>query len=209
MSEENGKSVPEIMADQVKGVVDRAQEETGKLMESLVKESEKLRDQTLKRAEETVHEVKGRMDEMRGMVTGVRNKATDALDNLEQIFEDRVSRALKRLGVPTRDDLRGIAHRLEEINDRIKALAHDRQVATLAAPTLEKDDLQLISGVGPVLEGKLNAAGIHHYRQIAMLSDADIDHLESAVIHFSGRIRRDDWIAQARELHTRKYGESL
>jgi predicted flap endonuclease-1-like 5' DNA nuclease len=41
------------------------------------------------------------------------------------------------------------------------------------------------------------------------LTDADIDHLESEVIHLSGRIRRDDWIAQARELHARKYGESL
>ena len=58
-----------------------------------------------------------------------------------------------------------------------------------------------------VMEGKLNAAGISHYRQLAVLTDADIDHLEAEVIHFSGRIRRDDWVAQAREFHARKYGE--
>lgn len=209
MSKENRKSVPETMADQVKAVVDRAQDETGKLMGSLVKESEKLRDQTLKMAGETVHEAQERMDEVREIVEGVRGKATDTLDHLEQIFEDRVSRALKRLGVPTRDDLRGIARRLEEINENIKALAHDQQAATLTAPAAEKDDLKLISGIGPVLEGKLHTAGISRYRQIAVLTDADIDHLESEVIHFSGRIRRDDWVAQARELHARKYGESL
>lgn len=209
MSEENRKSVPETMADQVKAVMDRAQDETGKLMGSLVKESEKLRDQTLKLAGETVHEAQERMEEVREIVEGVRGKATDTLDHLEQIFEDRVSRALKRLGVPTRDDLRGIAHRLEEINESIKALVHDQQVAAMTGSAVEKDDLKLISGIGPVLEGKLNAAGISHYRQIAVLTDADIDHLESEVIHFSGRIRRDDWVAQAREFHARKYGESL
>ncbi|MDZ7622148.1 MAG: hypothetical protein U5O69_07100 [Candidatus Competibacteraceae bacterium] len=52
-----------------------------------------------------------------------------------------------------------------------------------------------------MLEEKLNAAGIDRYRQIAVLTDADIDHLESEVIHLSGRIRRDDWIGQARALH--------
>lgn len=209
MSKENRKSVPKAMADQVKAVVDRAQEETGKLMDSLVRESEKLRDQTVKLAGETVHEAQERVDEVRGIVEGVQGKATDTLDHLEQIFEDRVSRALKQLGVPTRDDLRGIAQRLEEINERLKALSHDRQAAAMTTLAAEQDDLKLISGIGPALEGKLNAAGIRHYRQIAVLTDADIDHVESEVIHVSGRIRRDDWVAQARELHARKYGESL
>ncbi|HAS51938.1 MAG TPA: hypothetical protein DCS21_09450 [Gammaproteobacteria bacterium] len=208
MSEENRKNSPETLADQVKGVIDRAQEETGKLMESLVKEGEKLREQTLHLAGDTINEAQERMDDVREIVEGVRGKATDTLDHLEQIFEDRVSRALKRLGVPTRDDLRGIAQRLEEINERIRALAHDRQAVAMSA-AVEKDDLKLINGIGPVLEGKLNAAGMSHYRQLAVLTDADIEHLEAEVIHSSGRIRRDDWVAQARELHARKYGESL
>lgn len=208
MSEENSKSIPDTMADQVKAAMDRAQEETGNLVKSLVKESEKIRDQTLKLAGDTVHEAQERVEEVRGLVEGMRDRATDALDNLEQIFEDRVSRALKRLGVPTRDDLRGIAQRLEEINERIKALANDQQAAAMTAPA-EKDDLKLISGIGPVLESKLNAAGVCTYRQIAILKDSDIDHLEAEVIHLSGRIRRDDWVAQAQELHARKYGEAL
>lgn len=209
MSDDTEKKGLESLAGQVRTVVDKAQEESGKLMESLVREGEKLRDQTLKLAGDTVGEVKERMDEVRGMVEGVRSKATDTLDNLEQLFEERVARALKRLGVPTRDDLQGIARRLEEINSRIKALANDRQAAAMTARTTEKDDLQMISGIGPVLEGKLNADGICTYRQIAVLTDADIDRLESEVINFSGRIRRDDWIGQAKELHAKKYGEQL
>jgi poly(hydroxyalkanoate) granule-associated protein len=209
MSDDIKKKTAESVAGQVKAVVDKAQEESGKLMDSLVKEGEKLRDQTIKLAGDTVGEMKERMDEVRGMVEGVRTKATDTLDNLEQLFEERVARALKRLGVPTRDDLKGIAKRLEEINSRVKALANDRQAAAMTVRAAEKDDLKMISGIGPVLEGKLNADGVRSYRQIAVLTDADIDRLESEVIHFSGRIRRDDWIGQAKELHAKKYGEQL
>ena len=209
MSDDTEKKAPESVAGQVKAAVGKAQEETGKLMDSLVKEGEKLRDQTLRLAGDTVGEMKERMDEVRGMVEGVRTKATDTLDNLEQLFEERVARALKRLGVPTRDDLKGIANRLEEINGRIKALTNDRQATVMTAHAAEKDDLKMISGIGPVLEGKLNADGICTYRRVAVLTDTDIDRLESEVIHFSGRIRRDDWIGQAKELHAKKYGERL
>jgi|APTNR8051073442_1049403.scaffolds.fasta_scaffold04083_2 poly(hydroxyalkanoate) granule-associated protein len=209
MRKENRKSIPESMADQVKAVVGRTQEETGKLKDALVQESEKLRDQTLKLASETVQEVKEQVEEVRGILGGVRGKATDTLDHLEQIFEDRVSRALKQLGVPTRDDLQGIAQRLEEINEQLGALVKDRQTTAMTTRAVEQDDLKLINGIGPVLEGKLNTAGICSYRQIALLTDADIDHLESEIIHFSGRIRRDEWVAQAREFHARKYGEAL
>ncbi|MCB1921912.1 MAG: phasin family protein, partial [Candidatus Competibacteraceae bacterium] len=56
----------------------------------------------------------------------------EALDHLEQIFEERVLRALRRLGVPTRDDLQGIARRLQEINEQIRELAGDRQTIMTA-----------------------------------------------------------------------------
>lgn len=198
---------PESVGEQVRAVVGKAQEETGKLVGSLVREGEKFRDQTLKLAGVTVEEMKDRVDEMRGMVEGVKTRAVDTLDNLEQLFEDRVARALKRLGVPTRDDLQEIAQRLEEINGRIKALTAERRAADAAGA---KDDLKLVTGIGPVLEGKLHAAGIETYRQIAVLTDADIERLETAeAINLSGRIHRDDWVGQAKELHAKKYGEQL
>ncbi len=203
MSDETEKSLPETVSEQVRAVVSKAQEETGRLVDSLVKEGEKIRDQTRRIAEEKVGEMKDRVDEVRGMVEDVRSRAGDTLDNLEQLFEERVARALKRLGVPTRDDVQGIARRLEEINERIRLLAEAREAASMA---LAVDDLKQINGIGPVLEGKLKAAGICSYQQIAALNPADIERLETEVIHFSGRINRDDWIGQARTLHLRKYG---
>ena len=71
------------------------------------------------------------------------------------------------------------------------------------------DDLKLISGIGPALEQKLKDAGIVSYKQVAKLSNQDIDRLEQDVIRFSGRITRDDWIGQAKAQHLQKYGEQL
>ena len=209
MSHDTEKQAPESVADQIRSVVDKAQEKAGEVMDSLVKEGEKLRDQTRKLAEEKVGEMKERVEEVREMVEGAKTKAVDTLDNLEQLFEERVARALKRLGVPTRDDLQSIAKRLEEMNTLIQGLAQEGEVAEEAAPAAEKDDLKQISGNGPVLEGKLNGAGITTYQQIAALSDDEIERLESDVINFSGRIHRDDWIGQAKTLYLKKYGKTL
>lgn len=136
------------------------------------------------------------------MVEDVRSRAGDTLDNLEQLFEERVARALKRLGVPTRDDVQD--RPAPGGNQRAYPPAcGSREAASMA---LSVDDLKQINGIGPVLEGKLKAAGICSYQQIAALNPADIERLETEVIHFSGRINRDDWIGQARTLHLSKYG---
>lgn len=62
-----------------------------------------------------------------------------------------------------------------------------------------KDDLKKISGVGPVLEKKLNALGITTYEQIVNFSAEDIARVDE-VLNFKGRIERDNWVEQAKEL---------
>ena len=69
------------------------------------------------------------------------------------------------------------------------------------------DDLKLIVGVGPMLERMLQQLGVTTYRQIARWSERDIDEFDAKLPEFPGRIRRDGWVAQARELHLSKYGE--
>jgi len=77
-----------------------------------------------------------------------------------------------------------------------------------AAPPEQSDDLKLIAGIGPALEKKLHACGILSFRQLAALGDAEVDRVEAAIKSF-GRIRRDDWIGQARARHFEKYREQL
>jgi len=62
------------------------------------------------------------------------------------------------------------------------------------------DDLTAISGIGPALQKKLNARGLYSYAQIAALSDDNINELEKTIIKFPGRIKRDNWVAQAKKL---------
>jgi predicted flap endonuclease-1-like 5' DNA nuclease len=68
------------------------------------------------------------------------------------------------------------------------------------------DDLKLIVGVGPVLERMLHQLGVTTYRQIARWTEYDIDEIDRKLPEFPGRIRRDAWVTQARELHHSKYG---
>lgn len=81
-----------------------------------------------------------------------------------------------------------------------KAAAKSDEVAPLfSAPEGPADDLKLISGVGPVLEKKLNALGVMTFAQVAAMSKDDITKLDDA-LSFKGRIERDDWLSQAAEL---------
>ncbi len=68
----------------------------------------------------------------------------------------------------------------------------------MAAPRDGKaDDLKRISGIGPKIEEMLNARGIFHYDQIAGWNEAEIAWVDSD-LKFKGRIRREDWIGQAK-----------
>ncbi len=71
--------------------------------------------------------------------------------------------------------------------------------ALFAKPTGDADDLKVISGVGPVLEKKLNDLGIYTYAQVAAFTKQDIEKVDDA-LSFKGRIERDDWLSQAKKL---------
>jgi predicted flap endonuclease-1-like 5' DNA nuclease len=71
----------------------------------------------------------------------------------------------------------------------------------------EPDDLKLIVGVGPVLERMLHNLGVTTFRQIARWSERDSAEFDAKLPEFPGRIVRDQWVTQARELHQAKFGE--
>ncbi|WP_299612117.1 NADH-quinone oxidoreductase subunit E [uncultured Tateyamaria sp.] len=62
------------------------------------------------------------------------------------------------------------------------------------------DDLKLIKGVGPKLEGVLNDMGVYHYDQIAVWSDAEVAWADQNLVGFKGRVSRDNWVTQAQAL---------
>ena len=61
------------------------------------------------------------------------------------------------------------------------------------------DDLKLISGVGPKIEGILNELGIFHFDQVAVWKRAEVKWVDER-LKFKGRIDREKWISQAKKL---------
>jgi len=68
-----------------------------------------------------------------------------------------------------------------------------------ATKAYKGDDLKELSGVGPALEKKLNEAGVTTFAQIAAWTDADVADMDEK-LSFKGRIEREGWIEQAKEL---------
>jgi predicted flap endonuclease-1-like 5' DNA nuclease len=62
------------------------------------------------------------------------------------------------------------------------------------------DDLKVIKGVGLMIEGILNSFGVTAWEQIAALSTAEVERLNEAIEAFPGRIERDRWVEQAKDL---------
>lgn len=77
------------------------------------------------------------------------------------------------------------------------------QVAEPVAPPADPaagDDLTRIKGLGPKLVALLAEQGITSFAQIAAWDDAAVDRVDATLGRFQGRIRRDDWVRQARLL---------
>ena len=82
-----------------------------------------------------------------------------------------------------------------------KAPARKKAAPKAAAPAgaTGADDLKTLSGVGPALEKKLQAAGVTSLAQIAAWTEADVAEMDEK-LSFKGRIEREGWIEQAKEL---------
>jgi NADH-quinone oxidoreductase subunit E len=74
-----------------------------------------------------------------------------------------------------------------------------RPAALDAAREGGADNLKQIKGVGPKLEALLHSLGIFHFDQIAGWEEAEIAWMDSHLEGFTGRVTRDNWVAQAKE----------
>jgi predicted flap endonuclease-1-like 5' DNA nuclease len=126
---------------------------------------------------------------------------------LEKFLHDRGIRTFAALAALDDAGIDALQDGLAEFPGRIRREEWVPQAARLArgegvavpAPA-DRDDLQRIKGVGPVLERWLHGRGIFRFGQLADLDDAAVDRLDDALEDFPGRIHREEWIAQARTL---------
>ena len=141
------------------GAFAKAQEEGTKVFDALVKEGESIQNKTRKVADEQI-----------AVVTG---KAVGTWDRLEQVFEDRVARALSSLGVPSKKDIDKLSKRVAELTSVVQKLteaqeAAEKAVAKSAAKPVAKP---AASRIAPVAE-KTAAPKAATRRPAAPKSDA-------------------------------------
>lgn len=101
------------------GAFSKAQDEGGKVFEALVKEGLSIQRRTRAATEERIEAVGEKMSRAAGDLS---KQATQSWDRLEQVFEDRVSRALTRLGVPTSSEIGELLARVDALNETVQSL---------------------------------------------------------------------------------------
>jgi poly(hydroxyalkanoate) granule-associated protein len=112
------------------GAFSKAQEEGSDVFNKLAQEGAELQKRTRQLAGDKVF---GMTDTVSKLAENVSKQASGSFEKLEKIFEDRVSRSLRSLGVPTQSDIKALSKQIDELHKSINAMA-GKQVAEKAAP---------------------------------------------------------------------------
>ena len=138
--------------------------------------------------DDALRKKEGEVTQLREEISGLKTRNEETTREIEQ---------LKREHTQTEQDLIEKDEVLSRVAQKKHLLNYDSFGKATAA---DKQDLKLISGIGPFIEQKLNALDIFTFAQIASFSKNDIETVTGAIGFFPGRIERDKWIPQAKEL---------
>ena len=112
------------------GAFSKAQDEGGKVFEALVKEGLSIQRKTQAVAEEKISDA---TNKMASMANEISSKASGQWGKLEDIFEDRVAKALNKLGVPSAKDIDALIARIDALNASVARLSAKGPAARPAA----------------------------------------------------------------------------
>ena len=163
----------------------------------------------IKLIESEKHELNNRIVNLDSEIVNLKKSQSEKEKETEQlILEVRALKALHSEAVNETDYMTLQNKRNEQLlYEKDEALLNIAQRKHLLdyksfgiATEAEKDDLKMISGIGPFIEERLHALDIYTFSQISNFTPQDIDTINDAIEYFSGRIDRDEWVAQAKEL---------
>jgi len=145
------------------------------------------------KGDKVIHFVKRRRKHSSKRTVGHRQQLT--VVRVTDILADGADKSGVKAAVGA-GSVAGVAVAAAEASAPKKAAKAEKAAPAAAAGA---DDLKKLSGVGPALEKKLHEAGVTTFAQIAAWTDADVAEMDEK-LSFKGRIEREDWIAQAKEL---------
>jgi poly(hydroxyalkanoate) granule-associated protein len=102
------------------GAFAKTQEEGQKVFQALVKEGTSIQKRTVRVTEDRIGEIGGRFAKVAGEF---QKQANGTWDKLETVFEERVDRALTRLGVPNRKDISALTKKVEDLTAEVSRLS--------------------------------------------------------------------------------------
>lgn len=116
------------------GAFSRARDEGNAIFQDLVQEGEKMQVRMRDTAD-------GRWSELTDAVTkmaeNASKQASGSWEKLETVFEDRVSRSLRTIGVPTRDDIAALGAQIEQLRKSVDALTAKGKAKSSAVKAAE------------------------------------------------------------------------
>lgn len=117
------------------GAMSKARQGAPLMLQELIAEGARIQTQARGSAEKMLSGLVGEMKStLNSSVKQVRSQTADALDNLEEMFQTRVHRALTQLGVPSAEDVQKLSHRVEQLNASVNKLASERKPALRGRP---------------------------------------------------------------------------
>lgn len=122
------------------GAFARTQEEGGRFFEALVQEGQAVDARMKKTVDEKAESMKSGVETMKDKVGEIREKASGAWNKLEEVFQTRVARALRRLGVPTRDDIHRLFQQVDLLSQNIQELTRETEAKARKARAIKASE---------------------------------------------------------------------
>src|SRR5947209_1406438 len=117
------------------GAFSRAQQEGTKVFENLVRQGQQLESKTRRAAADTATAARDAATEK---AKEMQKMAGGTWDKLEQVFEDRVERALSKLGVYTQNDVKQLSERVDALSEAVNRLINTSQGARPAKAAVKR-----------------------------------------------------------------------
>jgi poly(hydroxyalkanoate) granule-associated protein len=143
------------------GAFGKAQDERSKVFETLVREGNAIQKRTMALTEDKMNEVSQRVskvtDKVAQVAGQVQKEATHRWDKLEAVFEARVERALRRLGVPSTNEIRTLTKRVEQLSADVKKASGKKPPVKSAVKSAKKVVRRTTKAVQKAVDGAIGS----------------------------------------------------
>ena len=160
---------------------------------------------------EQIDGLRYRIQELEAQQQGLADQIKTAGDKQEQIdgLRKRLVEVQAALRIKTDGGIVPPRQKTRQSGSQLNLAMEQAKAAKERPKDRPKDDLSKIHGIGPAFAKTLNKMGLYSFDQIARWTPEDIDKVAKKLYTAPERIKRDQWIAEAKKLHEQKYGPQL